>query len=127
MPTADRPLSALLHDIFGNVQDIVRSEMRLAKTELTEELGKSRAAAMLLGAGALLLTLSLVFVLLAVVYALSTVLAAWAAALIVGAAVGLVAAVCVSAGLKRFRSVRAVPRTTASLKENVEWAKQLSR
>ena len=74
-----------------------------------------------------MLAFSVVFVLLAAVYALSLILPAWMAALIVGAGVGLIAALCVGLGISRLRRVRAAPRTAATLKENVEWAKQLTR
>jgi uncharacterized membrane protein YqjE len=127
MQNGNRPISAVLTDIVGNFQHIVRSEMRLAKTELTEELAKSRSAAMMLGVGVLLLAFSVLFVLLAAVYALSLVLPGWMAALIVGAGIGLIAALCVGLGLSRFKKVRAAPKTTATVKENVEWAKQLTR
>ena len=53
MQNGNRPISAVLHDIVGNFQHIVRSEMRLAKTELSEGLARSRSAAMWLGVGAL--------------------------------------------------------------------------
>lgn len=127
MATAERPISAVLHDIVGNVQEIVRSEMRLAKTELTEELGKMRSAGVLLGAGVLMISFGAVFLLLAAVYALSLVMAAWAAALIVGVAVCVIAALCFGAGIKRVKAMRAIPKTTESVKENVEWAKQLTK
>ena len=127
MQNGNRSVAAVLHDIVGNVQDIVRSEMRLAKTELKEELGKSRNAGILLGVGVLLLAFGLVFMLRAAVYALSTVVPDWAAALIVGGGVALVAALCVGLGISKFKTVRAVPKTTTTVKENVEWAKQLTR
>ena len=127
MQNGNRSVAAVLHDIVGNVQDIVRSEMRLAKTELKEELGKSRNAGILLGVGVLLLAFGLVFLLLAAVYALSTVVPDWAAALIVGGGVALIAALCVGLGISKFKTVRAVPKTTTTVKENVEWAKQLTR
>ncbi len=127
MATVDRPISAVLHDIVGNVQDIIRAEVRLAKAELNEELAKSRAAATLLAAGACTLIFSALFMLLAVVYALSLVLPAWAAALIVGAGVGVIAAVCLGMGIKRLKAVRGPAKTAATVKENVEWAKQLTR
>ena len=127
MATADRPISAVSHDIASNVQDIVRSELRLARTEVTEELGKVRSAGILLAAGALLVIFSAVFLLLAIVYALSLVMAAWAAALLVGVAVAAIATLCCGIGIKRIKALRAAPRTTASLKENVEWAKQLTK
>jgi uncharacterized membrane protein YqjE len=127
MANVDRSISTVLHDIVGNVQEIIRSEVRLAKTEITEELGKLGSASMLIGVGALLLTFSALFLLLAIVYALSLVLPAWEAALIVGVSVGVIAALCCGLGLKKFKAVRAAPKATASVKENVQWAKQLTR
>ena len=124
---ADRSIAAVLGDIVGNIQHIVRSEMRLAKTELREELRKSASAGVMLGVGVVGLMFSVLFVLLAAVYALSLVVPSWMAALIVGAGLGLIAAVCVAIGISRFKRVRAAPKTTATVKENVEWAKQLTR
>ena len=127
MASADRPISAVLHDIVGNIQHIIRAEVRLAKTELRDELGKARSAAMVLGVGALMLVFSSLFALLAIVYALSMVIPAWGAALIVAGGLGLIAAPCIVVGLKRFSATRPMPKTTTSMKENVEWAKQLTK
>jgi hypothetical protein len=127
MASVERPLSAVLTDIVGNVQDIVRSEMRLARTEVGEEIGKSRAAAVWYAAGAIMLAFGALFLLLALVYALSQVLAPWAAALIVGAGVAAAGGLCIGAGTRRFKRVRAVPKTVASVKETLEWAKQQTR
>jgi len=123
----ERPVSAVLRDIVDNVQDIVRAEMRLAKTEVTEELGRASTAGILVALGAVMLMFCMLFALLAVVYALSLVMPAWAAAAIVALVEGATAAVLVTSGVKRFRVTRAAPRTRATVKENVEWAKQLTR
>ena len=127
MANAERSISTVLYDILGNVQEIIRSEMRLARTEVTEDIGKWRSAGLLLGVGALLGMFSVLFLLLAIVYALSLVIPAWGAALIVAAAVAALAGIVLGAGFKRIKAVRAAPKTTESLKENVEWAKQLTR
>ena len=127
MATAERPLSTVVNDIVGNVQDIVRSEVRLAKTELTEQIGRARHAGVLCGVGVLMFVFCALFMLLAVVYALSLVMPGWAAALIVAAGVGAIAALCFGLGIKRFKSLRGAPKTAATLKENAEWAKQLTR
>jgi len=121
---ADRPVSAVLHDIAGNLQGIVRAELRLAKTEITAEAGRASSAGMMVGLGVLMLAFSALFALLAIVYALSLVLPAWAAALIVAAAEGLMAAIFVGVGIRRFKTTRAVPRTRETIKENAEWAKR---
>jgi uncharacterized membrane protein YqjE len=127
MAVADRPISVVLRDIVGNMQDIVRSEMRLAKTEVTDDLEKMRAGAVLTGIGVLMLLLTTGFLLLAAVYALSIVVPAWAAALIVSAGVGLIAAITLGLGMNKLKAMRGAPRTTATLKENAEWARQLTR
>jgi len=127
METAERPISDVLHAIAGNLQDIIRSELRLARSEFNEELGKSSSAAIMLGVGLLILAFSGLFALLAIVFALSMVVPAWAAALIVAAGAGLLAAMFVALGIKRFKAVRGAPKTAATLKENVEWAKHPTR
>jgi hypothetical protein len=66
-------------------------------------------------------------VLLAIVFALSLVMPAWAAALIVAAGEGLMAAIFIGIGIRKFKAVRAVPKTTAAIKENVEWARHPTR
>jgi uncharacterized membrane protein YqjE len=127
MPGADRPIAEVLHDIVGNLQDIVRSEVRLARTEFKEEVAKTRSAAVLLAAAALMAIFATLFVLMAIVYAMSDVMPRWAAALIVAAVVGITAAACVYNGIKKLRTIRGAPKTAASMKENVEWAKQLTK
>ncbi len=127
MQVADRPISAVLHDIMGNLQDIVRSEARLAKAEVTQELKKSVSACVLTGAGVIMLAFSGLFVLVAAVAALSMVMPIWAAALIVAAAEGLMAALFVNLGMKRFKAMQGAPRTAATMKENAEWARHPTR
>jgi hypothetical protein len=127
MQVADRPISAVLHDIMGNLQDIVRSEARLAKAEVTQELKKSVSACVLAGAGVIMLAFSGLFVLVAAVAALSMVMPIWAAALIVAAAEGLMAALFVNLGMKRFKAMQGAPRTAATMKENAEWARHPTR
>ena len=124
MPAVERSFSDVLQDIVHNLQDIIRAEVRLAKTEVREEVTKVRAAALLVGIGAVSGVFGLLFLLLATVYGLSLILPDWAAALIVAIALSLCAGITVSKGVKQFKQVTVVPKTTESLKENVEWAKQ---
>ena len=127
MSSDDRSISVVLQDIVRNIQDIVRSEVRLAKTEVREEVTKARSASVLVGIGALTGIFSLFFLLLTAVYALNLVMPDWAAALTVAIGIGIVAGATLGAGLKRFKTVHAAPKTVASLKENVEWAKQQTK
>jgi uncharacterized membrane protein YqjE len=126
--SADRPLSAILGDIVGNVQQIVRAEIRLAKVELRDEAAKAKRGAFLLAGGALLGVLALGVLLLAAVYALSTIVAPALAALIVGVVAAVVAGAAAAAGAKQFRRVNLPPpKTSASVQETIQWAKTQAR
>src|SRR5258705_5880265 len=83
----ERSVSDVLQDIFGNVQDIVRSEVRLARAEIGTEAEKTARAAKSLIAGAVLALYAGGLLLIAAAYGLSVVLAPWLAALAVGAGV----------------------------------------
>ena len=126
--SGDRSFTNVLEDIAGNIQAIVRSEVRLAKTEIQEEAVKAGRAAGVAGAGGVLGLYAVGFVLLACVYALELALAPWLAALIVGVVAGAGAAVLIQAGRKGLRRVHPRPdRTIHTVKENLEWAKNQTR
>ena len=124
MATQERSISDVLQDIVGNIQDIVRSEVRLAKGELREEAAKIKASAPSLVVGGVAGLLAAFFVAWAAFYALSLVFPMWAAALIVAGLLAIVAGVAVSAGIKMLQKVHPPVQTIASVKENVQWAKQ---
>jgi uncharacterized membrane protein YqjE len=123
----NRSVTEVLQDIVANVQEIVRSEFKLARTEIGEQATRAAKSSAPLGSGVVLGLYALGFILLAIVYALEMVVAAWLAALIVGAAVAVVAAILVSVGRKRLEQVKMPERTMASVKENVQWAKNQIR
>jgi len=125
MAAEDRSISDVLQDILRNVQEIVRSEVRLAKTEIREEAGKAKSSAVLLGVGAVTAMFAMLFLLLTIVHALALVMPRWTAALIVGSALAVVASVILTAGIRLVKQINPTPkRTVETIKENVEWAKQ---
>ena len=124
----ERSISDVVQDIIRNIQEMLRSEVRLAKTELREEAVKVKAAGVLIGGGAVSAIFALFFLLLMTVYALTRVVPDWAAALIVAGLTAGVAGLMLSAGMKRFRQVDPAPeRTIENIKENVEWVKQKTK
>jgi len=123
-----RTMGEVLQDIVANIQEIVRSEFRLAKVEIHEETTKAVRSSIPLVIGVLLSLYALGFILLAVVHALSMVVDAWLATLIVGAGVLVISVILVSVGRKRFKQVKVVPeKTVVTVKENVQWAKHQMR
>ena len=119
-----RSLAAVLQDIIANIQEIFRSEFRLAKVEMSTELSKLAKSSVALGIGVLLGLYALGFLLLAVVRALDQVVDPWLASLIVGGAVLLLSIVFIGVGRGRLTQVNVVPeKTIGTVRENVQWAK----
>jgi len=128
MDTIGRSISTVLRDIVHDIQDIVRSEIRLAKTEIAEQAGKAKGAGAQLAGAAVCGFFGVFFVLLAVVFGLSNVLPNWAAAGIVGVAMAITGGIMYSSGRKRLREVHAVPEhTVETVKENIQWVKQQTK
>jgi uncharacterized membrane protein YqjE len=123
-----RSIGAVLKDIVGNVQQIVRSEIRLASVEIRQEAGKAGRSAALVIVGGAIAVLALGCILIAAILLLATIVALWSAALIVAAVAGVVGAVFIAAGMRGMRQITMAPtRTLATLEENIPWAKAPTR
>jgi uncharacterized membrane protein YqjE len=124
-PQMQRSVPEVLQDIVSNLQEIIRSEFRLAKTELKEEAARAAKPAATFGFGLVAGFYGIGFLLVAAVYGLSMVMAGWLAALLVGAVLTIVAIALTSSSGKELKSVNAIPdKTVQSLEENVQWAKR---
>jgi uncharacterized membrane protein YqjE len=121
----ERSVSAVFKDIVRDLQDMVRSEIHLAKVEIREDVRQAVSSSVWLAAGAVGILSAWVFVLWTLAYALATSMPIWAATLVIAVVMAAVGAVLVMGGLRRVRRLQAIPeRTVASLKENLEWIKQ---
>jgi uncharacterized membrane protein YqjE len=119
-----RSVPEVLQDIVGNIQEIIRSEFRLAKAEVKQEAAKATGPLIMWVAGAAFGLYAFGFLLFTAVMALATVMATWLAALMVGAVLAVASVALISAATNRLKRVNTVPeRTIESLKENVQWAK----
>ncbi|MEJ0006259.1 MAG: phage holin family protein [Steroidobacteraceae bacterium] len=92
--STERPFSVVLSSIFANLQDIVRSEVKLAKAEAREEIaGYTKGAAWTVTA-ILSAFFAVAFLLGAGFFALSYIVPQWAAALIMALGLGIGTMVC---------------------------------
>ena len=123
---SDRSMGDVVKDIILNVQEMVRSEIRLARIELKEEVAQATGAAKLIGIGAGLSLLGAAFLLVTVALVLALFMPAWAATLIVGAALGICGFVILQKGRASFEVPRP-KKTIENVKENVEWMKNQTR
>lgn len=127
-PQTQRSFSDVLQDIVGNIQQIVRAEVRLAQVEIKEKANRASKPLSVLVAGAVLGLYGLGFLLLAVVYGLSLVLPAWAAAVIVGVIMAIIAGGLVASGFTKLKEINPVPeKTVQTMKENAQWAKEQTK
>jgi uncharacterized membrane protein YqjE len=122
----ERPMAEVVKDIIGNVQEMVRSEVRLAKVEIRDEASKTARAGAMMAAGGVIGIIGAVFLLVCLAQLLDLVMPDWAAALLIGLALGIVAAVLFAKGRANLRMP--VPdKTIENVKENVEWMKNQTR
>ena len=120
----DRTISNVLQDILRNLQEIVRSEVRLAKTEIRDEAAQAASSLLWIIAGAVGALCSWMFLSWTAAYALATFMSMWAATLVVAVVLASVASVLLAVGLRRFKRIQPIPeRTIETLKENLEWMK----
>ena len=118
-------LGELLGNVATDIQDLVRGEVRLARSELDQKLNSVIMAAIWLVGGALLGFAGLVVVLQGVAAALALVLPTWAASLIVGVLIVVIGAVFARSGLSMLSLKTLTPdRTAASLQKDARVVKE---
>lgn len=109
--------------IIEDLQNIVRGEVQLAKTEMKEEAGKLGKGARMVGAAVFLALVGFIFLMLGVTYLLNKAVEMWIAAGIVGLALLLIGGVLAMVGKNQIKDANMVPeKTIDSLKEDKEWA-----
>ena len=127
MPS-DRPLSDVLQDILGSLQEMIRAEVRLAKAELADDAKHVAISSLWVVGGVVCGLTALSFGLWSAAYGLGHVMPMWGATLSVALVLAIVAAVSAVTGLRKLREVRLGPeRTIETVKENVEWLKRSSK
>ncbi len=109
--------------IIEDVQNIVRGEVQLAKTEIKEDAGKLGKALGMIGAAAFLALVGFIFLMLGVTYLLNKSLEMWISAGIVGLVLLIIGAILGVVGKNQMQEANLVPdKTIESLKEDKEWA-----
>lgn len=121
----DQSIGAMIGELVGDVQDLIRGEVNLAKQEVKDEAkAAGTGIGLMVGAGVLALV-GLFFVGLTLTYALAIWMPSWAAALIVAAIFLIGGFILFNTGKGRLQQVDPVPRQTIeSVKEDAEWVKQ---
>jgi uncharacterized membrane protein YqjE len=124
MPGKERTMGELFSDLATEMKTLVRQEMELARTEISEIIARMmRDAAAIVAGGVVAMAAFLVFMAAAVLL-LGLVIPYWASALVIGAVLAVVAFVLVQKGRKDLQRAHLTPeKTTESIKETAKWAK----
>jgi uncharacterized membrane protein YqjE len=127
-PRTERSIGELFADLSQKTSLLIRQEVQLARTELSQKATQAGRAGVMLGMGGLvanaaLLTLVCTAVLLLVQLGLD----AWAAAGLTAVLLAAVGYVLVRTGLRKLRQPLAPVETVDSLKETAQWLKNETR
>ncbi|HSJ76196.1 MAG TPA: phage holin family protein [Gemmatimonadales bacterium] len=130
----ERSIGELFGQLSQDMTLLVRQEVQLARTEMTEKLSRITTNLISVGAGgfvAYLGGLALMAALILALRDLANISLAWSA-LIVGGILAIVGYVMLQRGLKELKGVELAPRRSVenikddvqSIKEDVQWAKE---
>ncbi len=120
----ERSLGDLFSELASETSTLVRQEVALAQTELTQKATSVGKNVGFLVVGGAVGYAALLAILAAAIIGLANFLPWWAAALIVGVAVGIVAFLLISPALKALKETSLTPnQTVETLKEDAEWLK----
>ena len=123
MSTYDSSIVDVFKRAIQDAQELIRSEVALAKAEAREEVRRVGAGAALLTAAAVAAVIALAFLLTAAAWAIAETLGwpAWAGFAIVTVVMLLAAAALAYMGRNRINGSRHMPLTVDTLKENMQW------
>jgi Na+/glutamate symporter len=123
-----RTTAEIIQDIGSTLQDMVRSEIRMARTEMTDRAKKFSRAAVVLAAGVVLLAVAGALIIATATAALAVAIPVWAACLVMAVLLAIIGGGMAAAGRTRIRRANMKPvQTINSLREDVEWLKRQTR
>ena len=121
----DRSIGELFAELANETSTLVRQEVQLAKTEITQKVTSAGKDAGMIGAGGALAYAGLLAIIAAVIIGLGQLIPMWLSALIVGLVVVGIGYMLIQQGLNALKRIDPTPRQTIeSLKEDKEWAKE---
>lgn len=121
-----RSIGELLRDLAGDSANLIRQELRLARTETEDKFHQSMSAFVAVIAGALLAFAALIVLLDALVFGLVEAgLERWLAALIVAGVVAAIGYLLVRKGQNDLSATRLAPeRTVANVRKDLDLVKE---
>lgn len=121
----DRSVGELFSDLTRELSTLVRQEVQLAKTEMTQKAAAFGRNLGMVVVAAIFILLALQTLCAAAILALAQFVPSWAAALIVTGVLLLLAGALAIVALRSFKKEGIAPKETIeTIQEDVRWAKQ---
>lgn len=123
MNSHDQSIADVLRGAIRDAQDLVRSEIALAKMEMREEIQRARTAIVALALAAVAALITAVFLLTALAWAIAEVFGwpVWSGFGIVTVVTGIATVGLAYTAQRRLARERRMPLTVDTMKENMEW------
>jgi hypothetical protein len=124
----DRTLGELFSELAQETSTLVRQEVNLAKTEVSQKASRVGKDVGFLAAGGVVAYAGLLAILAGVIVLLGQVIPMWLSALLVGLVVGAVGYFLIKKGLDALKKEDVAPRQTIeTLKEDGQWIKDQTK
>lgn len=119
--TSDASVGGLVRGALDDFRELIREEISLARSEMRLELGKATRAGMQFGIAGVSLWFAAMFLLISAALGISALFnwPAWAGFGLVAIGLAVAGMIFVKAGRRAVSTVQPLPRTVASLKENM--------
>ena len=121
-------IPGLFRSVLNDARDLIRQELALAKAELREEATAARTVAMAFAGAALVGLIGVVLLAVALGGAIADLfdIPTWAGLGIVALLMAVAAFAMATLGRARLANIRALPKTQATLRENIAWMQSKS-
>jgi hypothetical protein len=119
---------ALIRSVLDDARELIREEVAVAKAEIREELSAAQTVGVAFSAAAVTGIIALVLFCVALGGGIAYLFGfpSWAGYGLVALLLGIGAYVCISYGQRRLANLRALPKTAATLRENMAWIQDKS-
>jgi uncharacterized membrane protein YqjE len=123
-----RSLGDLFSTLANQTSTLVRQEVDLAKTELTQKAARASREAAMIGVGAVLALGGYLALVATLIIVLDQFMPLWAAALVVGLLLAGIGYFVIQQGLQALKRLDPAPRQTiATIKDDIAWAKEQTK
>lgn len=121
-------VSGMIRSVLDDARELIREEIAVARAEIREEMSAAQTIGMAFGAAAVAGMTAVVLLCVAIGGAVADLFdwPTWAGIGIVAVLLGLAAFFAVRYGQGQLGQLRALPKTTATLRENMAWIQDRS-